>query len=334
MILLTGATGFVGMQVLARLLAAGEEVACVVRGDDPAGRLEDALDAVGVPAEQRAGARPVAGDVTAPLPRLRGVRSVVHCAASVSFGLELDEARRINVDGTRHALAAAQRASARYVHISTAYVAGRHRGVFREDERDVGQAFRNTYEQTKLEAEQLVADSAADAVVLRPSIVMGESTTGWTPAFNVLYWPLRAFDRGLVPAIPARPGSLVDVVPVDYVADAITHVVLRRPDVQGAFHLVAGSDAITVDGLADLAAAALGRDRPPLTALEPDLAARSAEAARYLPYFDIETVFDDARARAILEPAGITPPRLENYFDRLVVFARAARWGKERLPRL
>jgi len=332
-ILLTGATGFVGMEILARLLEAGEEVACVVRGDDPAGRLSAAMDTMGIPAASRAGVRAVAGDVTAPLPRLYGVRTIVHCAASVSFGLDLDEARRINVDGTRHALAAAEHAGARYVHVSTAYVAGRHRGVFREGHPACAQTFRNTYEQTKHEAEILVAGSGAGAVVLRPSIVVGESTTGWTPAFNVLYWPLRAFDRGLLPAVPARPGARVDVVPVDYVADAIVHVATQRPDVQGTLHLVAGHAAPTVEHLIDLAAATLGRERPPLTATPVDLATRSEEAARYLPYFDMEVVFDDARARDVLEPAAITPPPLGDYFERLIAYARAARWGKHALSR-
>ena len=53
---------------------------------------------------------------------------------------------------------------------------------------------------------------------------MGESTSGWTPAFNVLYWPIRAFSRGLFEEVPARPEAKVDVVPVDYVADALVHL--------------------------------------------------------------------------------------------------------------
>jgi hypothetical protein len=43
--------------------------------------------------------------------------------------------------------------------------------------------------------------------------------------------------------------------------------------------------------------------------------------------------FDDSRARALLEPMGIAAPRLEDYFERIVEFARAARWGKQPLDR-
>jgi thioester reductase-like protein len=57
--------------------------------------------------------------------------------------------------------------------------------------------------------------------VLRPSIVVGDRRTGRTSSFNVLYGPLKAFARGKLPAIPGRRSSPVDIVPVDYVADAV-----------------------------------------------------------------------------------------------------------------
>src|SRR5436190_19145734 len=111
--------------------------------------------------------------------------------------------------------------------------------MFRERQLDIGQEFRNTYERTKWEAEHIVAAAADLApVVARPSIVMGESTSGWTPAFNVLYWPIRAFSRGLFDVVPARPEAMVDVVPVDYVADALVHL-LEHPDTAGVLNLVA-----------------------------------------------------------------------------------------------
>lgn len=331
-VLLTGATGFVGMEVLARLLSGGEEVACLVRGDDPDARLAATLDLMGVAPAERELARALPGGLDAPIPAA-DADVVVHCAASVSFALPLAEARRINVAGTARAVEAAMRADARLVHVSTAYVAGRARGRFAETERRRGQAFRNTYEQSKLEAEELVEASGVDAVILRPSIVMGEAATGWTPAFNVLYWPLRAFDRGLIDAVPAPPGALVDVVPVDFVADAIAHVATERPDVRGVLHLVAGDGAVTVAQLTALAAETLGRERPVLGSADRALADRSDEAARYVEYFDVEVSFDDARARAVLAPAGIVAPPLEAYFGRLMDFARRTRWGKRPLSR-
>jgi nucleoside-diphosphate-sugar epimerase len=339
-VLLTGATGFVGASVLARLLERDDaEVLAVVRGADPAGRLDAALDGVGVPAERRRGVRAVRGELTAPglgLDRVpRGIHTVVHCAASVAFDLPLDEARAVNVGGTRGALEVAERAGARLVHVSTAYVAGEHRGRFGESEAPSAPV-RNSYEQAKREADALVlAADRVPTVVLRPSIVVGEAATGWTPAFNVLYWPLRAFARGLLDAVPAHADGRVDVVPVDFVADAIVHVTRERPDVAGALHLVAGDEAVTVAELVELASDAFDRPRPRL--VDPRegaaLTERSPQAAAYLAYFAMQVVFGDARARAVLGPAGLEAPPLAAYFARLVAFAERARWGRVPVPR-
>ena len=76
--------------------------------------------------------------------------------------------------------------------------------------------------------------------VLRPSIIVGERDSGWTQSFNVLYWPLRAFSRGAYVALPARRDAPVDVVSVDYVADAI-FALSQAPEAEGAtYHLTAG----------------------------------------------------------------------------------------------
>ena len=86
------------------------------------------------------------------------VTRVIHCAATVRFDHSLEEARHMNVDGTRKMLdfAASMRSLKSFVYVGTAYVAGEREGLIREDELDVGQHFRNTYEQTKAEAEALV----------------------------------------------------------------------------------------------------------------------------------------------------------------------------------
>ena len=79
--------------------------------------------------------------------------------------------------------------------------------------------------------------------ILRPSIVVGDSRTGRTSSFNVLYGPLKAFARGAIPAIPARRSSPVDIVPVDYVAERTVDLADDGPN--GTFHLVAGRNATT-----------------------------------------------------------------------------------------
>jgi thioester reductase-like protein len=353
-VLLTGATGFVGMEVLAQLLEREDrEVVCLIRAADQAGadaRLEGVLSALWRdPSAHRPQVRAVAGELTQPGLGLGGdertalaeqVGSVLHCAASIAFDLSLEDARAVNVDGTREVLAFCREARAlgrfgRYVHVSTAYVAGRHEGTFFEHHLQEGQAFRNTYERTKWEAEHLVAEASDLApVIARPSIVMGESSSGWTPAFNVLYWPLRAFGRGLFDTIPARPEARVDIVPVDYVAEGLVRLLDDATD--GVINLVAGAEAPTMEELIALASAHFGRERPPFVepgSIGTGSAAADDHGAVYFPYFDMDVVFDDARARAALEPAGLRPPRIGDYFATLMGYAEEAKWGKAPLTR-
>ena len=263
------------------------------RGRDQVERTLACLFGFGHPYAGRV--TPVRGDVTRArlgLRRGRGalaerVNEIVHSAASVSFDLELDAARAINVEGTRRVLELAERCHRRgsglrrFSYVSTAYVAGRHSGSFSEDDLDRGQRFRNTYEQSKFEAERTVTQRREQLpiTVLRPSIVVGARDSGWTASFNVLYWPLRAFARGAYAALPARGDAPVDVVPVDYVADA-TFALSQAPEAEGAtFHLTAGEQATSVGELVELASAFFERSPP-----APDRsAAVSAGAASAAP---------------------------------------------------
>jgi len=370
-VLLTGATGFVGGELLVRWLERTDrDVVTLIRAPNDAAasaRMDVALRELdGDSSEHRHRVRAVAADMTARglgLDERRAdaladeVDTIVHSAASVSFELPLEQARAINVGGTQGMLELANRCARRgaglrrYGHVSTAYVAGDRRGVAREDELDErGARFRNSYEQSKAEAERRVREAAGDlpVQVFRPSIVVGESTTGWTSSFNVLYAPLRAFALGAFPAIPARRSAPVDVVPVDYVADAVV-ALADAPGGDGeTFHLVAGERASSVGELIDMGATELGAPPPRVVSpalwriVGPALRRRLPVRARltlersdqYFPYFASRVRFDARRARCRLAAAGVdSPPPLRDYFGRLVAFARAARWGRAQLPR-
>jgi thioester reductase-like protein len=342
-ILLTGATGFLGMELLVRLLEhTDREIVTPIRARDDAAaqqRLEHVLAMLLPPGSVPAGrVHAVAADLECRRLGLSAARrdaiahdveTVVHCAASVQFTLPLQEARRINVGGTREILDLAARAARleRVIHVSTAYVAGNREGACFEHERDVGQSSRNTYEQTKLEAEREVELSAVPAVILRPSVIVGDSRTGWTPSFNVIYWPLQAFARGLFPLVPGDPGARVDIVPVDTVADALLELV-RGPRRGEAIHAVAGDDAPTTHDLARMASSRFGAPMPRF--VTPGEAPEVEElAGAFLPYFRVRAIFDASRGHGL----GFQPPRVADYFDTLLRYARAARWGKRPLPR-
>jgi thioester reductase-like protein len=344
-ILLTGATGFLGMELIARWLEddAGPDVFVAVRARDRAGaqaRVDELLGRLyDDPPAGAARLRPVPAELTAEglgltapdrADLVANVGRVVHCAASISFTLPLDEARSINVGGTRHVLDLAREIDdlKRVVHVSTAYVAGRARGRFREADLDCGQRFRNTYEQTKCEAELLVA-SAGDLplAVLRPSIVVGESDSGWTSAFNVVYWPLQAFARGLFSELPADPSGIVDLVPVDHVTDLLHRLTFDR-DAAGTFSAVSGDRAVTVGELVEMTCRMLDRPAPVLS--PPGTLPDDHPGSIFAPYFDVQAAFDDRRARALL---GSAAPAAKDYFGALLEYGRRARWGKRPLTR-
>ncbi len=167
--------------------------------------------------------------------------------------------------------------------------------------------------------------SRLPTAILRPSVIVGDSVTGWTPAFNVIYWPLQAFARGLFPTVPGDPDARLDIVPVDAVADALLELV-RGPAREGAFHVVAGDGAASNTELATMAADAFDSEPPRFVALGEDPSAEM-RAGPLLPYFSVRCTFDAERGRS-LAPA---PPPIADYFPALMRYAREARWGKSAL---
>jgi nucleoside-diphosphate-sugar epimerase len=340
--LITGATGMVGAELLVRLLEQGEEVVAVVRdgGEGAEERIRRLLRTRYELTPDPARLRVAAGDLTRPLLGLRGedlayvlreVGAIVHSAANVRFDLSLLDALATNTLGTKHVLELARElreagALRRVTLISTAFVAGQAEGRFHERDLDVGQGFRNSYERSKFEAECL-ADEHRDlpSITIRPSIIVGERGSGWTPAFNVIYPPLRAYARGLIENVPIDPTGRLDIVPLDYVADA-TLALHGDASAQGRYHLVAGVLAPTNQELVHLVAGLFRRDPPRLTGSDK----RFGELA---PYLSVRTVFDDARARAALERTGLRTPPIDDYFERLLAYAEDTRWGREPLSR-
>jgi thioester reductase-like protein len=368
-VLITGATGFLGMELMARLLQAGDRrVWALVRARDDAEagqRMRAVLESL-VPDPDSVAARvvPVAGDVMRDglglEPRVRdelaeAVDEVIHSAASVSFSLPLEQARAVNVEGTRRMLELALLASSRgdglrrFAHVSTAYVAGTHCGSFGEDDFARGQGFNNTYERSKWEAERLVRRYAGllPVQVFRPSIVVGDERSGWTASFNVIYSPLRAYARGALPAVPARRSAPVDAVPVGYVARSILALADAGPG--RTWQLAAGTRANTVGELIDRAAELLGQPRaralPPelyRRVVHPLLLRRAGPVQRrwlergevFFPYLATRARFDTRATREVLDEARIeAPPPLASYLHRLLEFAERADWGRRPAPR-
>lgn len=352
---LTGATGMVGREVLVRALADPrfDRVACLVRpgdGKTAADRLSALLKAVGAPADR---AWAVAGDVVLPglgisatdLGDLRDTTNVIHCAATVSFDHPLEEARAINVEGTRAVVDVCRRLPRleRLDAVSTAYVAGKRDDLVLESELDHGSGFHNTYEQTKYESEQLLRTADLPVAIHRPSIVVGDSRTGRTGAWKVLYWPLKVIARGWLPIIPYDPEGRLDIVPVDFVADAILALSREKDAIGHRFHLTAGPERDATMGQVTTEVFRRVQRRPPLRVsprwfrrvVRPALYALPSKKLKrtlstglvYRPYLELRLRFDTTGADALLGRAGVRCPPVLEYLGTIVDAAIAADFG-------
>ncbi len=245
----TGATGFIGRHLLPKLLARKGDVYCLVRkgsqekfdelrarfGDD--GKRLHAVSgdlsksALGVSPAQR---RALAGKI----------KHFFHLAAIYDLAADAESQVTANVAGTRHALQlAAQVKAGCFHHTSSIAVAGLYPGVFREDMFDEAEDLDHPYFKTKHDAEALVRKNTAVAYrIYRPAVVLGHSQTGEIDKIDGPYYFFRALKKlrqtlpQWMPVIGIE-GGRVNMVPVDYVVDAMDHIAHKPGLDGGCFHL-------------------------------------------------------------------------------------------------
>ena len=283
-LLITGATGHVGGETLRLLLESAPDLRAFVLIRDRS-RWLDTVVRLRLPVER---VTPVLGDLTRPgLALGRSVRAdlarevsvVVHAAADTTVSRPLELSRAINRDGTAHLveLAATWGGLERFVHVSTAFVAGRLTGDVAERAHGDEAGFVNAYEQSKHEAECVVRAAGVPFVIARPSTIVCESERGEVRQLNAVHRALGLYEAGLASLLPGAEDTPVDLVTNAYVSRGVAALAIA-PDAQGrTVHLCAGSAALQLGQLLDAAYATWSESeawrrrgivRPALTDLE------------------------------------------------------------------
>lgn len=349
--LLTGASGFLGSAIL-------DEIA----RRDPGARVYATLRAAPGELEGRAAAlgwrarAPRVVPVAAELTRMRlglsardlgrvgtEVTHVIHAGATVRFDEPIHRARQVNAYGTRQLLELAQGASRleRFVHVSTTFVCGDRPGLLVEGPATAGR-FRNTYERTKLEAEEAVqrAMPRLPITVLRPSIVgpPASSSADQTHDDRAAHddaqqarflMLLRLYLTHGWRWVPGTPSSVVDMVPVDLVARATVALALRPFGDGRWYHLAAGPRATS---LRELGAIASRTFRVPPLGFAPPGLFRAAtrclvwgrarpmleRAAPFVPYLSVRTRVDTTDSQRVLRELGVVMPPVTELFTALL----------------
>jgi NAD(P)-dependent dehydrogenase (short-subunit alcohol dehydrogenase family) len=349
----TGATGFIGRHLVEQLLQREGEINVLVR-EGSKGKLDELIERWGPEAKERV--KPVVGDLAekslgvpdADRDRLKGdVDHFFHLAAIYDMTADDERNQQLNVEGTRHAVEFANDVEAGTLHhVSSIAAAGNFRGLFREDFFDEGQELPSAYHRTKFESEKLARElSKVPWRVYRPAIVVGHSQTGEMDKidgpyyFFKLFQKLRAMLPQWVPLVAPELGY-TNVVPVDYVAQAMDHIAHQDGLDHQAFHLTnprRQRSGEVMNIFADAAHApklAVRVDKrildslpkgtvsmlmkaPPLKDVRKTMLAEFGIPEEIIEHVGLRPEFDTRDTERALEGSGIAVPDLKDYAWRL-----------------
>ncbi len=337
----TGGTGFIGRRVVTRLLRSDPDarVWVLVRRDSLA-RFER------LAAEWGDRVSPLVGDLTAPdlglsdqtIAELVGVDHVVHAAAIYDITAGEAQQRAANVEGTRSVIGLAKRLDATLHHVSSIAVAGTFPGEYTEADFDVAQELPTPYHRTKFEAEQLVRDTPGLRYrVYRPAVVVGDSRTGEMDKVDGPYYffgmlaAMARLPRFTPIALPDT--GRTNIVPVDYVADALVALVRMAGRDGQTFHLTAPRSIGLREiyrGVAPAAGLPPVRGALPRAVAAPFLEARGRAKvwrnmlvtqlgipAEILDVVDLAPTFTAENTREALRGSGIAVPEFASYAPAL-----------------
>jgi nucleoside-diphosphate-sugar epimerase len=264
-LLLTGATGALGLPLLIEFLRSGSfgRIIATVRDDGMALRAAVRREAPDVAASALE-VIPVelgSAEATASLASLRAIDTVVHAAACTQFRAAPALLRRVNVDGTRQVLEWAETLTPppRIVHLSTTCVAGQRTGPIAEAPLPDDCGFVNAYERTKWQAEQLVAASPLAPEIVRLATVIGRWHDGYCARPGAFHTAVRWLQAGLLPLIPGDETTRLDLLPTELATGFISRLLARPRFPRGIYHVSCGHGGVPLASLLELGAERFAR---------------------------------------------------------------------------
>lgn len=346
-VLLTGFPGFLGSKTTEHLLDRTDSdlsVTCLVEPRFMSAAETAAARLLSQRKDKTGRLNLIRGDITQPDLGLgnrtadltRNVREIYHFAAVYHIGMSRETGMRVNVDGTRHVLDFAGLCPGldRLHYVSTCYVSGRYDGTFYETDLEKGQRFNNYYEETKYMAEVEVRRRMQDGLpvtIYRPSVVAGDSRTGFTTKFDGIYYMIRWFlkftRRVPMPIFDDPARYTFNVVPSDYATSAITYL-SSLPSSIGKVYQIADPQPLTIEAIFKLLEEITNRKviRLPVPGWIgphrlPALKILTGLEQKSFAYLTHPTTYDTTNTTRDLAPSGIKCPPLPEYLHRLVEFA-------------
>ena len=344
----TGGTGFIGRFLIARLLARGGVVHVLVR-EQSVHKLDNLRKKLGADESQ---IKAVVGDLTAPslgldkktLQQLGGkIDHFFHLAAIYDMSASEESQKAANIDGTREAVAAADAlAAGHFHHVSSIAAAGLFKGTFREDMFDEAGKLDHPYFSTKHESERVVRDECKVPFrIYRPGMVVGDSVSGEMDKVDGPYYFFKMIQkiRGALPQwVPTIgiEGGRLNIVPVDYVANALDYIAHLPGEDGKCFHLV-DSDPYKVGEILNIFCEAghapkMGmridsrmfgfvppfirqslKNLPPIKRMTRAVLDDLGIPASVLSFINYPTRFDARETERVLQGSGIEVPRLPDY---------------------
>lgn len=331
-VFITGATGLVGSYLLKILLQNGYKVYALAKSKDDKNAKDRVIDILkfwdkDIFPRKSYNLSVLEGDITQNnfglnkqnLDLLKNeIEEIFHCAAITQFNWPLKEIRKVNVGGTKNMLELAVKCNERgrlkkATHISTAYVCGDYKGIFKEDDLDLGQGFITPYEQSKFEAEKLVKEYRQKELwidIFRPPIIVGESRTGKVLSFDrAFYQALHLWNSEIFIYYPIKDNCSLNVVFIDELCKSIFCISSKDLQQNKTYHPFS-TQTLSPEAIIDITSEFLRVVKPKLIPFEDYIRNKTTPSQMLLLkhnlfFLDRNAILDSTETKQLLKKYGL-----------------------------